>query len=437
MNKVKQILIASTVLVSVATYAQKDELKSLKKIYAKDVPTVADMTDYKANLSKLETSATEESDKVYTGFYKGMLPVMEITALGPTISQANLMKYVTVQNILNLEPALNATLEFEKKSGKKVYTDDIVETIQSYGPQFLGYADALGKANKYKESSQVLYSLYKMDKKNADNLYFAANYAFNAKEYETSLNYFNELKALNYTGEATLFFAKNKETKIEEQFGTKSDRDNFVKLGTHIAPRDEKVPSKKGEIAKTIASLYIETGKNDEAKLALSEARKANPDDVDLILSEADLYYKLKDVDSYKRLVGEALQKNPNDVNLIFNLGVTSSNTNQLEEAEKYYRKAIEVDPTYFNAYLNLSELTLRADEKFVTEMNKLGNSEKDTKRYEVLKAERDLNFKKVLPLLEKAVELKPDNEDAKKSLLSVYNALDMTDKYKTLKAKN
>ena len=34
--KIKQIIIAGTLLVSVASFAQKDELKALKKIYAKD-----------------------------------------------------------------------------------------------------------------------------------------------------------------------------------------------------------------------------------------------------------------------------------------------------------------------------------------------------------------------------------------------------------------
>ena len=63
--------------------------------------------------------------------------------------------------------------------------------------------------------------------------------------------------------------------------------------------------------------------------------------------------------------------------------------------------------------------------------------SEKDNTRYEVLKAEREKNLKTVLPYLEKAVELKGDDQAAKSALLSVYNALEMTDKYKALKAKN
>ena len=86
---------------------------------------------------------------------------------------------------------------------------------------------------------------------------------------------------------------------------------------------------------------------------------------------------------------------------------------------------------------MNLAELKLRGDEKFVTEMNKLGTSEKDNKRYEAIKLEREKNFKSILPYLEKAVELKPQDDAAKKTLLSVYNALEMTDKFKALKAKN
>ena len=114
------------------------------------------------------------------------------------------------------------------------------------------------------------------------------------------------------------------------------------------------------------------------------------------------------------------MAKNPNNADLVYNLGVISSNANKLAEAETYYKKTLEIDPNYFNALLNLSELKLRADEKYVTEMNKLGTSEKDNKRYEVIKAEREKCFKSVLPYLEKAVELKPEDDAAKKTLLSM-----------------
>ena len=68
--------------------------------------------------------------------------------------------------------------------------------------------------------------------------------------------------------------------------------------------------------------------------------------------------------------------------------------------------------------------------------MNKLTNSEKDNKRYLVLKKQREGIFMGALPYLEKANELDPKNKEVASTLLSVYSALEMTDKKKALKAR-
>ena len=438
--KIKHIVLTASILVSVSTFAQKEELKALKKIYAKEEIKGKDLVEYKDLVSKVEPLAVEESDKIYANFYKVMTPVLESLAVDKTMTpvqiQAALMKLASPKAISDLATGLNATLDFEKKTGKKVYTDDINETITSFKPQLLQAAIAMGNSKKYKEASEILYSIYLLDKKDQDNLFDAASYAVNALDYDKALDYYNQLKILNYTGEGTLLWATNKASGKEETFNTKNERDIYVKSGTHEKPRDQKLPSQKGEIYKNIALILIEKGRFEEAKAAVVEARKVNPNDKSLILTEAELYYKLNDFDNYTRLVNEALANDPNNVDLVYNLGVISSDGNKFEEAEKYYKRALEIDPNYFNANLNLAELKLRGDEKFVAEMNKLGTSEKDNKRYEVLKAEREKNFKSILPYLEKAVEIKPDNDAAKRTLLSVYNALEMTDKYKALKAK-
>jgi len=434
--KIKHILLTTTLAMTLSVSAQKDELKTLKKIYAKEIPSATDMQEYKAAIAKLETSATEEGDKIYTNFYKCMTPIMDVKALGKNVSQMQLANAFTPKAIENLATGLNATLDYEKKSGKKIYTDDILETITSYKPEVVNLAVALSNAKRYNEAADVLNSLYLLDKKDTDKLFYSASLYVNGKDYDKALKGYEELKRLNYSGEATLYFATNKASKQEEQFGNANERDLFIKSGSHEKPRDEKVPSKRGEIYKNVALILMEQGKTNEAKSAITEARKENPNDDSLILTEADLYLKLNDFDTYKSLVNEALAKNPNNADLVFNLGVISGNAKKIDEAKAYYKRAIEIDSKYFNAYLNLSELMLRGDDKYVDEMNKLGTSEKDNKRYEVLKAERNKNFNEILPYLEKAVELEPSNEAAKKTLLSVYNALEMTDKYKALKAK-
>ena len=453
--KIKQIIIASTLLVSVASFAQKDEMKVLKKIYEKDVPSSKDIIDYKAAIQKAEpliTNATE-SDKIYYNYFKSLTPYLEMAEAMSKPENANnpqaLFKKFTTPVLTEMGKSLSDVVEFEKKSGKQVYTKDIQEMIVQFKPMVLNYAVALEKQGNLKESSQVLYAVYQLDKKDQENLYYAAGYAVNANDYDSALKYYQELKDSNYSGEKTMYFAKNLASNQEEYFNTKNERDNLVKLKTHTLPRDEKVASKRGEIYKNIAIILLQKGKNEEAKTAIADARKANPDDVSLIVTEADLYYKLKDTETYKRLVNEALAKNPNDASLVFNLGVVSNSANQLDEAKKYYLKAIELDPNFIDAYLNLADNLLKPDSKLVEDINKLGSStsDKDLKKYQALTVERKKIFNEVMPIYEKALELsekldqsKPENKDQtnviKSNLKTVYSFLELSEKSKALKAK-
>lgn len=437
--KIKQIIIASTLLVSVASFSQKEELKALKKLYAKEVLKGEDLVEYKNLVSKVAPLATEEGDKVYAEFYKSMIPILDMNALTQDVSltplqvQMKMAKALTPKTISELSKVLNVTLDYEKKVGKKIQTDDINETITAFKPTLLNYAIYLGNEKKQKEAAEVLYAIYQLDKKDTDNLYYAANYAVNSQDYENSLKYYRELKSINYSGEKTLYIAKNKVTGQEDNYSKKEDRDNLVKLGTHINPREEKEPSKKAEITKNIALILAEQGKNDEAIAALNEAKTVLPDDVGLYTAEADLYFKMNNMTKYKEAISKAIEKSPSDPVLYYNLGVTSYNAKQIEDAKKYYRKAIELQSDYFDAYNNLAIAILEPDEALVKGMNKLGNSAADLKQYEVLKKQREKLFKEVMPLYEKALELKPDDTDMKSNLKSVYSFLELNDKVKAM----
>jgi tetratricopeptide (TPR) repeat protein len=330
----------------------------------------------------------------------------------------------------------NEVVAFEKKSGKQVYTKEIEETIFAFKPILVNFAVALSNESKFKEAALILHSIYELDKKDVEKLYYAANYAVNGKDYLLGLQYYQELKNLNYTGEGVLLYATNKESQKEESFNTKQERDIYVKGGTHEKPRDEKIPSKRPEIFKNIALILVELGKSDEAKAAIQEARKESPEDVSLIITESDLYLKANDMVNYKRLISEALEKNPTNADLVFNLGVISYNNKELVDAEKYYLKAIEINPKYTNAYLNLAILKLDAEKSLIEKMNKLGTSPAEMKKYDILKKQREDVYKSAIPYLEKVTELDSENVEAIKTLIGVYNALEMTDKAKALKEK-
>lgn len=433
--KNKFVLLATALLISVGSFAQKDELKTLKKLYTKDAPSAKDVIEYKANVVKLTPIASEEGDKIYASFFKAMTPVMEIKALGPAATPEQMAKFITPAVVADFTVAANSVLDYEKSTGKKVYTDNISQTVAFYKPTLLNYAVELGNKKKYNEAAAVLHNLYLLDKKDQEKLYYAASYAVNGQDYDTALKYYEELKTLNFSGEKTNYYAKNKANGREDFFGDKATRDSYVKVGTHEAPREEKEASKRGEIYKNIALILVQKGKIEEAKKAVIDARQANPDDASLMLSEADLYLKTNDMEAYKTAISKILEKDPNNVDLVFNLGVISSNNKDPKGAEKYYLRAIEINPNYANAYFNLSALKIDESQVLLEQMNKLGTSAADNKKYEALKKQRDAILEVVVKHLEKTISLDDKNTAAKTTLVSVYNALEMTDKAKALKA--
>ncbi|RYF99668.1 MAG: tetratricopeptide repeat protein, partial [Chitinophagaceae bacterium] len=330
---------------------------------------------------------------------------------------------------------LQKVVEIEK-SGKKKYTQEIeTQHFPMMKMGALSIAQALSQQKKYKEAAVYFNAAYKVDPKDQANLYNAAAMAVNGQDYDKALEYYLELDKIGFTGAGTNFYATNKETKQAETFPNKDTRDQAVKLGQYVNPKDEKTPSLKGDIVKNIALIYAQKGDVEKAKAAMSNARKANPNDVSLIINEADLYLKTNDTETYKRLITEAIAKNPKDADMFYNLGVVTSAANP-DEAIKHYQKALEINPKYVNANINVGVLMLAGEQKIVDEMNGLGTSAKDNKRYDELKTKRDGLYKKAMPYFEKAYAVEPDNEYVLSLLASVYQALEMDAKYKEVKAK-
>lgn len=436
--KIQQLLLATAVLTSAGSFAQKDEMKVLKKIYDRDVPSAKDIAEFRSTLVTAEplVANSTESDKVYFAYYKAVSPMLDLALPEFQKDPKAAFKIFTPATISSIASASSAVVAFEKKSGKKIYTDEIAEDAAKFKPQLQNYAISLGNEGRNADAAQVLYSAYLLDTADADNLYYAASYAVNAKDYDLAMKYYNQLKALNYSGEKMVYSAKSKLSEKFEPFDTKQHRNDAVKLGTHILPKDEMEPSKKGEIYKNMALILMTQGKTEEAKTAISDARKENPGDTGVMLAEADLYLKLKDDAKYKAVISEVLQKEPNNADMIYNLGVVTLQAGNDAEAEKYFRRVIEIKPDYANAYVNLTVVRLKADKDIVDQMNKLSTSAADNKKYDQLKAQRTKLFNEVLPDLEKAYQLAPENDAVVDNLLSVYNFLEMSEKRKALKAK-
>ena len=360
--------------------------------------------------------------------------------------KAQVLSGTAGESVEKMEGAANAyvkAMEIEKEAGSSKYTADASQKLQTLRQALVEGAIKDQNAKNYKDASEKLYVSYKTNKQDTTYLYYAAGNAVNAKDYDTALKYYNELKTIGFSGVATEYLATNKETGEVEPFDSKQTRDLIVKSGSHIKPEERVTDSKKGEIAKNIALIYITQGKDEEAMKAIEDAKVENPNDNSLLQAEADVFYKLGNIEKYKEIMEQIVANDPENPDLLYNLGVSASRLGDNDQALEYYKKTLELKPDYTAAQINVAALILGKEKAIVDEMNNLGTSSKDYKRYDVLKKQREDVYRSAVPYLEGALKSNPDNVEAVRTLMNIFYQLDdpkadeMKNKLKALEGGN
>lgn len=407
----KQLILNVALFVTIFSFAQKKELKMLEKAVKNN-----NYSEAKAFVSKLETMESSMDDKMKAKYYLNRGKAFYANGTG---SNEDILKSAEALSNLQSLGQTKGLSEFKKQMENEILTK----------------ANNLYQEKKYKEAALNFINLYKILPNDQTYLYYAASSSISAKEYDMSLKLYLELKELGYTGVETEYVAVNKATGKEEVM-LKQQRDLYVKAGTHINPSERKTKSKKGEITRNIALIYVNQGKADEAIAAIQEARLANPKDTALLMSEANMHYKAGNIEAYEALIKEAVENDPNNVELLFNLGVLSTDAGKIAEAKAYYEKAIKIDPNYVNALTNLASLILGEEAAIIEEMNGLGSSAADDKRYDELKESRSQIYKTAIPYLETVLKVDENNIDVAKTLLNIFSAIGEDDKFKAIKEK-
>ncbi|MEM5564374.1 tetratricopeptide repeat protein [Psychroserpens sp. AS72] len=414
----KQFIVAIALLVSTLSFSQKSELKSAEKAIKS-----GNFADAKSAIQSAESLIANADDKLKAKYYflKGQALYANGTGSNSDIDQA-------------IE-SFNMVKEVEGSSKGK-YGSTIEDLKSQMLNNFLTKANAALQSKDYAASSSGFEKAYRMSPKDTLYLYYAASTAVTGQDYSTSLKYYEELKDLGFTGIGTEYNAVNKESGEVETFNSKSLRDISVRAGTHTAPKEKKTDSKSAEIVKNIALIHLSNGDNEKAIEAMKLAREQNPDDLGLLISEANVQLKMGNKDRFRELMKEATVKDPNNAELQYNLGVIAAEAGEKDAAMKYYEKAIALDPSYADAYNNMAVLILAEEGAIVEEMNSLGNSSADNKRYDELRAKRTTIFESAIPYLETTLKLKPKDIKAVQTLMNIYRGSGQTDKYKEMKAR-
>jgi len=419
MNK-KYVYLAAALMISGLSMAQKKELKDAEKAVKK-----GNVVEANAALKAVEGVLGQATNDQKIQFYylKSNLAFQQIEKNQDF--DANVDRMVEAYKAIE---AIDKNNKFAKQAN---------EELGTVASKVINKAIEDNNSSNYKGATKKFKQAFDINPKDTLYLYYAASTAITSKDYPTATAYYKQLIDLGYKGNESYYTAVEKATGEVQNFGNDSKmRDVLVKQGTHTDPKLVKEESKRPEIVKNLALIYYQEGQYDQAEKAIVEARKANPDDTNLMLTQMDLYLKSNNMGKYEEIAKEALAKNPNDDLLLYNLGVTSYQAGRLEDARKYYEQAIRINPKNENAYLNMAFIKLQPDEELTNKMNSLGMSAADNKKYEQFQKEKKAIYRDAMNDLEKVLAINPANEEAIQTLKNIYRALEMNDKLKALEAK-
>lgn len=424
----RYITLSLSLLFTIGALAQKNEIRSIKRILDKKSPTEADYRELQglidATTPYIGNAKAEEQAEFY--YYKGNFE----------LEQA--LKANSVEALAKAVESFNRLKTAEQDAKRKTFSDKFDnEIFPVLKPQAIQKALDFNNNKKYREATNVFKAIYDLDK-DPLNLYYAASTALNIPNYDMALEYYQELLDMGFTGEVKYYTALNKNTGERESFGgNKTMMEIAVRSGEYSAPKEEKETSKKPEILKNMVLIYNQVNQKSRAASMLEQARKESPDDLDLLLIEAEFRFQNNELDKFENLMKEAISKNPNNPDLYYNLGVTSTETGNLEKAKEYYQKAIQLDPKSVNSHINLGVVSLKEEEEIVDQMNAItGFTAADNRKYEELKKQRNDILKSAIPHFERALSIEPENQFAIVNLVNIYGALDMTEKQDEYQAK-
>lgn len=411
----KQVIVALALAIGLFSNAQKNELKAAEKAIKKN-----NYAEAKSAVMSAESLIGSADDKTKAQFY--YLKAKALYANGAGTSD-------------DLDTAVESISKAADLRVSK-YKSDIEELQTNMLNTFLTKANSKLQSKQYKMSSFDFERAYKMSPKDTLYLYYAASTAVNGQDYDRSLGFYESLRDMGFTGAGIEYTAVNKETGVEETFDNRTIRDAQITIGTHISPKDKKKKTKSAEIIKNIALIYLQNDETEKAMKAMNEARAANPNDMGLLLTEANVRLKMGEMDKFKALMEEATKMDPENAELQYNLGVIAADSGDKEAAKSYYEKAIALDPNYADAYTNMAVLILDKEQAIVEEMNSLGTSAADDKKYDELREKRKEIYQQAIPVLEKSLSLKPKNIDIMRTLANIFSSIGNTDRYKAMKAK-
>jgi tetratricopeptide (TPR) repeat protein len=376
-------LTALAILIAIPTLAQKNNVESASSLYRK----------------KKFVEAKEYVDLAYANESTNNDPKMWYLRGGIYME---LFKDSASRTLVDnaLEVALESSAKSIDTDEKEKYTDKargvmLNAALLAYDQGAIAYAgEEYRQAIKY---FNVVATAFPYDENNSlsrnnvneANILLYSGYAANQlKDFTEAMGYFQKLVDKN-AADPALFITMSR-MKLTE--GDTAAAISIVQVGRKRFETDQ-------DLIKEELYLYESQGKTDVLLLKLTEALEMDPGNELLLKVRAQIYESMKDYD----------------------------------KAEQDYKGVLEYDEYNFDANYAVGSMFFNAGVSYNGDANKL--SFKESTKIDALNKKADAEFARALPYLEKALEVKPDDSSTLRALKQLYVRLNMTDKYKEIKA--
>ncbi len=403
----KLTLILAFMLLGVAAFAQKKEVKAAEKALKKGNIELA-----QENIQK----ACELKDQ----------------ADAKTLSRIHYVKGKIALAKGDYETAIkmfNKVKEIEKEKGFNKYSDEASKELSNLGQSLITKVSEANANDDYETALKNMKLVYLISPTD-DNLYILAVLQLYNNDFEGAYQNFKKLYDKGYTGVKKQYLLTDKTTGKTVQAPDEKTMNLMAKMDQYENPRVEETPSKRAELVTNMLYALNKLGKDEEAYQIIKKAEAEDPNNVDLIIGEANYYLKKKDHANFIKAMERAFALEPKP-EYAYNIGFGYYSLKDYDNARKWFKKAVELKPDYKEAYLGLSLVELAPERELVEQINE---NLDHPRKYDALMKKLHTVYRNALPYLEKYYELNPNDINNVRTLRKIYTELDMKDKAKQMK---
>lgn len=236
----------------------------------------------------------------------------------------------------------------------------------------LNYARVLVMDKRLPEARRQFEAVLAANPGNTEVIYAVGLLAFQLKDYAVAEENMKRLLGLGYRDPNGVRYVLGQIAEEQKQWPQAVRWYERISDGEHLLPARMRT-----------ANAIAKQGKLDEARAYLKRVAADNPEEqAQLTVTEAQLLREAHRNQDAFQLLGEALQKEPDQPELLYDYALTAEKLERFDVLESNLKKLIQVRPDHAHAY------------------NALGYSW----------AERNMRLPEAKKLIEKALELSPDD---------------------------